>query len=108
MKAWLLVMMSLLLAGCEEKKDVGWLGYGEADSAFVAAPQPGWIEMLSVERGQTVKAGDLLYVLDTNAQEASRGQAEATLSTSASGRIHVATRFGENSRGTGPAPDCGY
>jgi HlyD family secretion protein len=79
MKAWLLVLMSLLLAGCEEKKDTGWLGYGEGDSAYVAAPQPGWIEKLNVERGNAVKAGDLLFVLDTTAQEASRSQAEATL-----------------------------
>lgn len=79
MKAWPLILMCLLLAGCEEKKDIGWLGYGEGDNAFVAAPQPGWIESLSVERGQTVKAGDLLFVLDTTAQEASRAQAEATL-----------------------------
>ena len=80
MKAWTVLALALLLAGCEEKKDTGWLGYGEGDNAFIAAPQPGWIEKLTVERGQSVKPGDLLFVLDTTAQEASRGQAEATLS----------------------------
>ena len=79
MKAWPLLLLTLLLAGCEEKKDTGWLGYGEGDSAFIAAPQPGWVEKLTVERGQAVKPGDLLFVLDTRAQEASRVQAEATL-----------------------------
>ena len=79
MRFWSLLFLTLLLAGCEEKRDTGWLGYGEGDSAFVAAPQPGWIEKLAVERGQTVKPGDLLFVLDTTAQEASQSQAEATL-----------------------------
>ena len=79
MKAWPLLLLPLLLTACEEKKDTGWLGYGEGDSAFVAAPQPGWIETLNVERGKTVRSGDLLFVLDTTAQEASRNEAEATL-----------------------------
>ncbi|HXS06261.1 MAG TPA: HlyD family efflux transporter periplasmic adaptor subunit [Rhizomicrobium sp.] len=79
MKKWIALSLTLLLAACEEKKDAGWLGYGEGDAAFIAAPQPGWIEELAVERGRTVKPGDLLFVLDTTAQEASQGQAEATL-----------------------------
>ena len=79
MKAWPLLFLTLLLSACGEKKDIGWLGYGEGDSAFIAAPQPGWVEKLTVERGQAVKPGDLLFVLDTTAQEASRTEAEATL-----------------------------
>jgi len=73
------LLLTLLLAACEEKKDNGWLGYGEGDYALIAAPQPGWVEKLTVERGQTVKPGDLLFVLDTTAQQASQNQAEATL-----------------------------
>ena len=79
MKAWVLALLPLLLTACAQKKDTGWLGYGEGDSAFIAAPQPGWVETLKVERGQTVKPGDLLFVLDTTAQQAARAQAEATL-----------------------------
>lgn len=79
MKVWPILLSLFLLAGCEEKKDTGWLGYGEGDYALIAAPQPGWVEKLAVERGQTVKPGDLLFVLDTTAQEAGRNQAQATL-----------------------------
>ena len=42
MKKWAALLLVLLLAACEEKKDTGWLGYGEGDAAFmlelVAAP----------------------------------------------------------------------
>ena len=79
MKAWPVLLLALLAAGCEEKTETGWLGYGEGDSAYIAAPQPGWVETMAVERGQTVKPGDLLFVLDTTAQQASASQAEATL-----------------------------
>jgi HlyD family secretion protein len=75
------LVLALLLAagGCEQKKDNGWLGYGEGDSALISAPQAGWVTELKVERGETVKRGDLLFVLDSTEQQASREQAEAAL-----------------------------
>ncbi|MFO1248003.1 MAG: efflux RND transporter periplasmic adaptor subunit [Alphaproteobacteria bacterium] len=79
MKRMLVICAALLLAGCEEKKDEGWLGYGEGDSAMVSAPQAGWVTALNVERGAQVKQGDVLFVLDSTQQEASREQATATL-----------------------------
>jgi HlyD family secretion protein len=79
MKKLLLLGALLLLAACEEKKDEGWLGYGEGDNALVSAPQAGWVTALNVERGQVVKRGDLLFVLDSTQQEAGREQAAATL-----------------------------
>jgi HlyD family secretion protein len=74
-----MVALGLALGGCGQKKETGWLGYGEGDYAFVSAPQAGWVTGLSVERGQTVHRGDPLFTLDSNAQEASRNQAAATL-----------------------------
>lgn len=69
----------LLLGACGEPPDEGWLGYGEGDSAMISAPQPGWVTELKVERGQVVRRGDLLFVLDSTQQLASRDQAQATL-----------------------------
>lgn len=69
----------LLLGACGEKPDEGWLGYAEGDSAMISAPQPGWVTELKVERGQVVRRGDLLFVLDSTQQQASRDQAQASL-----------------------------
>ena len=79
----------LLLSGCgpntplssffAPKHDNAWLGYGEGDYAFIAAPQGGWVTNLLVERGQTVHRGDLLFTLDSTEEQATRDQAEATL-----------------------------
>ncbi len=61
----------LLLGACGKPPDEGWLGYGEGDSAMISAPQPGWVTELKVERGQVVRPGDLLFVLDSTQQQAS-------------------------------------
>jgi len=73
------LILPLALAGCEEKHDQGWLGYGEGDSAMISAPQAGWVTALKVERGTAVKRGDLLFVLDSTTQEAGREQASNAL-----------------------------
>jgi HlyD family secretion protein len=69
----------LALAGCAPKAPPPWLGYGEGDYAFVAAPQGGWVTSLAVERGQAVRRGDLLFTLDSDEQKAGRDEALATL-----------------------------
>jgi HlyD family secretion protein len=72
----------LMLAGCDQQKDQGWLGYAEGDNTFIAAPQAGWVSRMTVERGKEVKRGDLLFTLDDTREAASRAQAEATLAQS--------------------------
>ena len=69
----------LVLGACGEKPEEGWLGYGEGDQALVAAPQAGWLTELKAERGQLVKRGDLLFVLDNTSQKAGRDQAQGAL-----------------------------
>ncbi len=78
MGAWFLFLL-LPLAGCSDKSDTGWLGYGEGDYAFIGAPQPGWLTEVAVQRGQAVHKGDLLFTLDDTQQQTSRDQAQASL-----------------------------
>ncbi|HVT24314.1 MAG TPA: efflux RND transporter periplasmic adaptor subunit [Rhizomicrobium sp.] len=73
----------LLLAGCGEKDEHGYLGYVVGEDALIAAPQPGWVAKLAVQRGQQVKRGDLLFTLDDTRETASRDQAVATLAQAA-------------------------
>ena len=78
-KRFSLCLLLLLLTACGKSDDAAWLGYGEGDNAFIAAPQPGWVSSLHVERGAFVHRGDLLFTLDDTAQVASRDQAVAAL-----------------------------
>ena len=80
MKKLSLVAVLIVLAGCEQKKDQPWLGYGEGDTAYISAPQPGWVTAMKVERGTMVHRGDLLFVLDSVREQAGAQQAVANLS----------------------------
>jgi HlyD family secretion protein len=73
------LLIALLLCACGQKQDNAWLGYGEGDYAFVAAPQAGWVTGLAVERGHIVHRGEPLFTLDSTVQLASRDQAKSTL-----------------------------
>jgi HlyD family secretion protein len=76
----------LVLAGCEKPHQGQWLGYAEGDTAFVAAPLAGWVTDVKVKRGDWVKKGDLLFVLDNTSQTASRDQALAQIAQAQSQR----------------------
>jgi HlyD family secretion protein len=69
----------LLLVACDGGEE-GWLhGYAEAEYVRLGAPGAGWLEEVPVQRGQTVAAGDLLFVLEAGRQRASVGEARAML-----------------------------
>jgi HlyD family secretion protein len=72
-------LLLIALGACGRAEDHAWLGYAEGDTAFVAAPQAGWVANLRVERGAQVKSGDLLFTLDDTAQAAARDQAKAAI-----------------------------
>ena len=73
------IVVLLALAACGQGESTTWLGYAEGDTAFVAAPQAGWVSNLRVERGADVKTGDLLFSLDDTNQTAARDQARAAI-----------------------------
>ena len=72
-------VLILLLAGCGQNGDGAWLGYAEGDYAFVSAPLAGWVTAVKVQRGDWVKNGDLLFVLDDPSQVAARDSATAAI-----------------------------
>lgn len=65
------------LAGCQPAATSGWSGYAEGDYVYVAAPLAGRLEQLSVQAGQSVKQGALLFALDDEAERAARDEAQA-------------------------------
>jgi HlyD family secretion protein len=78
-KHLLFLGLLLLLASCGRNEDKGWLGYAEGDMAFVSAPQAGWIARMTVNRGDEVKTGQLLFTLDDTHETSARDQARANL-----------------------------
>lgn len=79
MRRTLALLAISLLTSCGQKQDDSWLGYAEGDQAMIAAPQPGWVESMKMERGKAVHRGDVLFVLDDTREAAGRDQAAASL-----------------------------
>jgi HlyD family secretion protein len=79
-------LLFVIVAGCEKPHEGRWLGYAEGDTAFIAAPLAGWVTDVKVKRGDAVKKGDLLFVLDNTSQTATRDQAEAQIAQAQSQR----------------------
>ena len=73
-----LLAASLGLAGCGDVQHAAQLpGYIEADITSVASPAAGKLAQLSAKEGQSVKAGDKLYVLESNREQAQLAEAQA-------------------------------
>ena len=84
MMRWISLLFLLLatatLAACDTQIEEGWLGYAEGEEAFIAAPQPGWLTSIDVERGANVALGDVLFTLDATRELAARDTANAAVS----------------------------
>jgi HlyD family secretion protein len=74
-----LLAIGLIVAGCGNGNDNVLQGWIEGDFIFVSPDEQGRIEQMLVRQGDAVKKGQLLFVLDTDLQEADLGVAEATL-----------------------------
>lgn len=75
----LLFSVSAALGACDTQVENAWLGYAEGEEAFIAAPQPGWLTSIEVERGANVSPGDVLFTLDATRELAARDNAEAAI-----------------------------
>lgn len=73
-------LAALLLAGCSPAVSHRFQGYIEGEFVYVAAPLAGALTNLAVARGDSVKAGQLLFELERQSETAALVQAEMNLS----------------------------
>lgn len=65
----------VFLTGCEKPDPAFAQGYVEGEFVYVAAPAPGQLRKLAVERGRGVEAGLPLFTLDSVPEKAARDEA---------------------------------
>lgn len=78
MKSWWVIFV-LVLSACGGQEQDFYQGYAEGDFVRVAAPFAGRLVALSTRRGDEVKAGEPLYVLEQENEAADRREAEKRL-----------------------------
>ena len=69
-----LILLSLLLGavgicGCSRETEGEFQGYIEGEYVYVASPIGGTLTNLAVARGDTVRAGQLLFALERESEE---------------------------------------
>jgi HlyD family secretion protein len=67
------------LAACQRRDPHSFQGYIEGEYLHLGAPVPGLLLDLKVARGDTVKAGDRLFVLESDAEKAAVIEAQRRL-----------------------------
>lgn len=75
----LLSITCLVNAGCKEQQQDYFQGYVEGEYLHVSSPIGGKLETLSVARGKTVAANDILFTLDHTLETAAVAEAEQGL-----------------------------
>lgn len=79
MKRLLVGLLAVGLAGCQRSGSERVQGYVEGEYVYVASPLAGQLDTLAVQRGQQVKKGDLLFVLENGSEKAQRDEAARKL-----------------------------
>jgi HlyD family secretion protein len=74
-----LVIAAALLGGCAKNSAAGFQGYVEGEYVYVAAPLGGALTNLAVARGDSVKAGQLLFELERQSEAAALAEAGKNL-----------------------------
>src|SRR5215471_13373814 len=73
------LVVAAVLGGCNEAHYPGYQGWVEADMIFVSPDEAGRVTKLNVREGDEVKAGDQLFSVDDDMQQANLNQNKATL-----------------------------
>ena len=73
-----IILSAILLSSCG-KPDQSYQGYVEGENIYLASPAAGALMKMCVQRGQQVKQGDLLFILDPNPQAIQLSEARAAL-----------------------------
>lgn len=78
---WILLACgaAALAAGCGDPVKPAYQGYAEGEYVRVASPFAGSLELLSVQRGAAIKAGQPLFALERENEVAARREAEEQL-----------------------------
>jgi len=71
-----------ILGGCSHGRPAGYQGYVEGKFVYVASPESGRLDRLSVARGQTIPVGHPLFALDSQPEAAALQQAQQILRSS--------------------------
>jgi len=74
-----LLLAILPLTSCSDEQTGRWQGYAEGEYTYVAAVLGGRIERLAVARGTQVRAGDLLFQLDSEPEQARLAETQSAL-----------------------------
>jgi HlyD family secretion protein len=74
----------VLMAGCAKKPTNTYQGYIEGKFVYVASPQSGRLDLVNVERGDTVAVGHALFALDDEPEASEMRTAEQVLRSSES------------------------
>ena len=80
----LATVATLTVGGCSRRQANTYQGYIEGKFVYVASPESGRLDHLSVTRGETIDAGHALFALDNEPEADELRQAEQLLRTSQS------------------------
>lgn len=89
--AWLFGLIALIVPGFNTTEPPRWNGYVEADYIYVGAPSGGIIATIPASEGSMVQAGDVLFTLDSRAQQAALQAAEARVEVAEANADNLAT-----------------
>ncbi|HZI31925.1 MAG TPA: efflux RND transporter periplasmic adaptor subunit [Candidatus Binatia bacterium] len=90
--SFLCLLAGALLTGCARNSPDTFQGYIEGEYVYVASPLGGALTHLAVTRGDSVKAGQLLFELERQSEAAALDQAQKNLAqTEASLKLSQAT-----------------